>query len=93
MIPEGVNNQIEDNKADWKNISLSDMQKSLSDQYLLEQKISEMYDKFFGGGYWEKQYKKHIVAFAMLMLNNQQGDAVSDTTKSNQCADAGIKSI
>lgn len=29
-----------------------------------EEMISKRYDEFFGNGYWEEQYKKHIVLFA-----------------------------
>ena len=31
---------------------------------LLIEKIENKYDIFFGKGYWEKEYKKHIVEFA-----------------------------
>ena len=41
----------------------------------IQQIISDKYDTFFGKGYWEEQYKKHIVIFAKQcfeMLNSEQ---------------------
>ena len=29
----------------------------------VEKRLEKKYDDFFGNGYWEKQYKKHIIEF------------------------------
>ncbi|RYZ63045.1 MAG: hypothetical protein EOO14_00415 [Chitinophagaceae bacterium] len=34
------------------------------------EQIEEKYDEFFGTGYWEVQYKRHIVEFAFQCSNS-----------------------
>lgn len=41
--------------------------------------VEKLYDKFFGTGYWEKQYKQQIVIFAknvLLKLKKQHITAI-----------------
>jgi len=48
--------------------------------------ISKFYNRFFGTGYWEKQYKPHIVAFAehcvKAVLENKEVLKTSPSIKS-----------
>lgn len=45
------------------------------------EEIEQKYDIFFGTGYWEEQYKKHIVMFA------KQCVEITITAKDAQIAD------
>ena len=48
--------------------------------------VEKLYDEFFGAGYWEKQYKQHIVIFAKKCIAEAQKTAHnSDYTECPIC--------